>query len=216
MAFHNHSSPDNRLPNENPTTPQPPYHPRIPIPQPAAVTASRNPSPTYMTFSSNPVSRENLLQSSQDAVATYSRLVTGQMLQQAIPRNNTTEEEEFLGMVTIMIPPLLVLVVIGINGETIKRIQRESGVMRIHIHNPPGTADFSDRGLPRKCEIWGIEERVRVAKREIEDIVSSNRISPLISDTQFLHRCSTLTSCGLSRVGDDVSATIRGAPDFGA
>lgn len=91
-----------------------------------------------------------------------------------------------------MIPPLIVLVVIGINGETIKRIQRESGVVRIQIHNPPGATGFSALGPPKKCEIWGIEDRVRAAKRVIEDIIFSNRISPLMSDTQFLHKVQRL------------------------
>lgn len=204
MASH-HSFPDSQLPNEYPSTPHQPHYPPIPIPQPAAATASLNTRPAYMTPLSNPVSSGNPLQSSQDAVATYSRLATGQLLR-----------EEFSGSATVMIPPLLVLLVIGINGETIRRIQWESGVIRIHIHKPPGTTVFSDRGLPRKCEIWGVEDRVRVAKRAIEDIISSNRMFPLLSDTQFLHGCSMLTSCESSRVGDDIGAATRGAPDFGA
>lgn len=129
-----------------------------------------------MTPQFNPMSHGNLPQSSQSAVATYSRLVTGELLQRPIPVINTSERE-FTGSATVMIPALLVLVVIGINGETIRRIREESGVIRIHIHKVPETDVFSVTGSARKCEIWGAEEKVRAAKRVIEDIIRLNRMS---------------------------------------
>lgn len=180
MAFHNHPYPDNRSHqalNETPFTPLPSHHWPISAPRSAAVTVYQDANRTHMTPQFNPMSHGNLPQSSQSSVATYSRLVTGELLQRPIPVINTTEREEFTGSVTVMIPALLVLVVIGINGETIRRIREESGVIRIHIHKVPETDVFSVTGSARKCEIWGAEEKVRAAKRVIEDIIRLNRMS---------------------------------------
>lgn len=145
----------------------------------AAPTASSYDGYPYMTPRFNPGSSANPSQSSPAAVATYSRLTTGQYLQQLISPNNPTEQEEFTGSITLMVPALLVLVVIGINGETIRTIQRNSGVIRIHIHDPPHGVDLGDMVIPRKCQIWGTKEATTAAKREIEKIISSNRMSPL-------------------------------------
>lgn len=199
MAFHNHSYPDNRSHqalNETPFNPLPSHHWPISAAQPVAATAFQNANRTHMTPPFNPMSRGNLPQSSQSAVAAYSRLVTGELLQRPMSAINTTEREEFTGSVTVMIPALLVLVVIGINGETIGRIREESGVIRIHIHKAPETDDFSVTGSARKCEIWGVEEKAKAAKRAIEDIIRLNRMSSFdILDTVFSQRWSSaLTS----------------------
>lgn len=188
MSFHHQSYPrggPHQTPHGTSFTPLPlqyrPTHPH----QIAAPTAPQYVGYPYTTPQSNPMSSETLPRSSPAAVATYSRLMTGQFVQQPAPLNSPNQREEFTGSITVMVPALLVLVVIGINGENIRRIQQNSGVIRIHIHDPPPGVECSDMVLPRRCQIWGIEEATAAAKREIENIISSNRMSPL--DTRDVH-----------------------------
>lgn len=192
MSFQHQSYPggrSHRAPDGPSFTLLPLHHQPILAPRMAAPTASQYGYP-YMTPQFNPMSSVNPSQSSPAAVAAYSRLTTGQFLQQSIPPNNPTEQEEFTGSITVMVPALLVLVVIGINGETIRTIQKNSGAIRIHIHDPPHGVDLGDMVIPRKCQIWGTKGATAAAKREIEKIVSSNRTSPL--DSGSIHRMLTL------------------------
>lgn len=172
-------------------TPLPLNHrPIPPAPRMAAPTASSYDGYPYMTSQLNPMSSANPSQSSPAAVATYSRLTTGQFLQQSIPPNNPTEE--FTGSITVMIPALFVLVVIGINGETIRTIQKNSGAIRIHIHDPPHGVDLGDMVIPRRCQIWGTKGATTAAKQEIEKIISSNRMSLLDSGSMYRARIRCL------------------------
>lgn len=103
--------------------------------------------------------------------------IAGPPPQGPMPFDNSGQREVFTGSVTVTIPSLLVLVVIGINGENVKRIQEKSGAIRIHVHEPPPGADDS---LPRTCQIWGVEAATTAAKREIEHIIASNCMPLLI------------------------------------